>query len=57
MRGERAAAKARPGLQCVPEKEVLIDPINPRGELALLDFHKCENRAYLTQSWSVWTDF
>jgi len=33
----------------VPKKEGAIDPINPRGELAMLDLRQGENRALPAQ--------
>jgi hypothetical protein len=44
---------AQAGEPHVPEKESAIDPINPRGELALLALPQGENRALLAQYWSV----
>ena len=44
-RGERATARARAGLPCVPKKEISIDRINPRGELAIPAFRKGKNQA------------
>ena len=35
MRAQGAAVSSEPGCRVVPKKEVAINPINPRGELAL----------------------
>ena len=37
------------GKPCVPRKEVAIDPINPRGELARLVSPRGKNRALSTE--------
>jgi hypothetical protein len=45
MRGEWGTARGEHRVSRVPKKEGAINPINPRGELAMLAFTQGENRA------------
>lgn len=45
MRGDGGVSQARARVPCIPKMEIPINPINPRGELAMLALPPFENRA------------